>query len=154
MKKVAVLVGILAVVFLCSSVFAADANAVLGKWWNEAKTSNIEIYNCGGKLCGKIVFLKEPVYPANDAKGMAGKPKVDRENPDAAKRSTPILGMNILQGFTFAGDNVWEGGTIYNPEDGKTYKCKLTLEKPDLLKVRGYVGTPLLGKTQMWTRVK
>jgi uncharacterized protein (DUF2147 family) len=98
--------------------------------------------------------LKEPNYPADDPKGMAGKTKVDRENPDPAKKEQPILGMNLVWGFTHAGENVWEGGSIYNPREGKTYKCKMTLENPDTLKVRGFIGISLLGKTNIWTRVK
>ena len=154
MKRTAVLVGVLLVVFWAANLLAAEGDALVGKWWNEKKDAQIDIYNCEAKYCGKIVLLKEPVYPANDAKGMAGKPKVDRENPDAAKQKRPIMGLNLLAGFSYAGEKVWEGGTIYNPEDGKTYKCKLTLESPEQLKVRGYVGLPAFGKTQYWTRVK
>jgi uncharacterized protein (DUF2147 family) len=154
MKRTAVLIGVSLMVFFASSVFAAEADGILGKWWNEKKDAHIQIYKCDAGYCGKIAYLKEPVYNEKDTRGMAGKPKVDRENPDPAKRTNPIIGLNIISGFTYAGENVWEGGTIYDPEEGKTYKCKLTLEKPDKLKVRGYIGTPLLGKTQYWMRVK
>ncbi len=133
---------------------AQSPDAVLGKWWNEEKDAQVEIYSCEGKYCGKIVMLKEPNYPADDPKGMAGKPKVDRENPEADMRGRPLLGMNLVWGFTPAGENVWEGGLIYNPREGKTYKCKLTLESPDRLKVRGFIGISLIGKTNVWTRVK
>jgi uncharacterized protein (DUF2147 family) len=85
---------------------------------------------------------------------MGGKPKIDREYPDASKRERPILGMNIVWGFTPSGENLWEGGFIYNPREGKTYKCKLTLENPDRLKVRGFIGVSLIGKTNIWTRVR
>ena len=139
---------------LSTVVLAQKPDAVLGKWWNEEKDAHIEIYPCEGKICGKIVWLKEPNYPADDSKGMAGKTKVDRENPDPAKKGLPILGMNLVWGFTHAGENVWEGGSIYNPREGKTYKCKMTLENPDTLKVRGFIGISLIGKTNIWTRVK
>jgi uncharacterized protein (DUF2147 family) len=62
--------------------------------------------------------------------------------------------MNLVWGFTHAGDNVWEGGSIYNPREGKTYKCKMTLENLDTLKVRGFIGISLIGKTNTWIRVK
>jgi len=137
-----------------STLIAQNPNAVLGKWWNEEKDAHIEIYSCDSKICGKIVWLKEPNYPADDSKGMAGKPKVDRENPDPAKKELPILGMNLVWGFTHGGENIWEGGSIYNPREGKTYKCKMTLENPDTLKVRGFIGISLIGKTNLWTRVK
>jgi uncharacterized protein (DUF2147 family) len=134
--------------------FAQNSNPVLDKWWNEEKDAHIEIYSCDGKVCGKIIWLKEPNFPADDPRGMAGKPKVDRRNPDSAKREIPILGMNAVWGFTHTGENVWEGGSIYNPREGKTYKCKMTLEKPDTLKVRGFIGISLIGQTNTWTRVK
>jgi uncharacterized protein (DUF2147 family) len=140
--------------FLTSPVLAQNPDAVLGKWLIEEKDAQIEVFSCDGKICGKIVWLKEPNFPANDAKGMAGKPKVDRENPDPAKKDRPLLGMNVVWGFTHAGGNLWEGGSIYNSREGKTYKCKMTLEDPDTLKVRGFIGISLIGKTNVWTRVK
>jgi uncharacterized protein (DUF2147 family) len=57
-----------------------------------------------------------------------------------------------LSGFKFAGDNLWEDGTIYDPENGKTYRCKITLESPNRLNVRGFVGISLFGRTTVWTR--
>ncbi len=151
------ILSFLGATILCAMILTAGAQTrddVLGKWWNEEKDAQVEIYSCEGKYCGKIAMLKEPNYPANDPKGMAGKPKIDRENPEADKRERPLLGMNLVWGFTRAGENVWEGGFIYNPREGKTYKCKLTLENPDRLKVRGFIGISLIGKTNTWTRVK
>jgi uncharacterized protein (DUF2147 family) len=154
MKKAAILVGACAVLLLASWVYAAQPDPLLGRWWNQEKDAQIEIYTCDGKYCGRIVWLKEPNYPADDPKGMAGKPKVDRENPDPSLRTRPTLGLNLLSGFTRTGNDKWENGTIYNPREGKTYKCKITQESPDRLKVRGFVGISLIGKTQIWTRVK
>ena len=132
----------------------AGPDDVLGKWLNGKKTAHVEIYKAEGKYYGRIVWLKEPVYPADDKKGMAGKTKVDRENPDAAKRSQPIMGLVMLRDFVFAKDNLWEEGFIYDPENGKTYKCKMTLTSPDVLDVRGFIGFSLIGRTDTWTRVK
>lgn len=154
MRKVTVLVAMIMTIFLCSSVFAADANSILGKWRTDKKDTQIEIYKCGAQFCGKVIYMKYPNYVAGEKEGTEGTPRVDLMNPDRAKRATPLMGLNLLSGFVYSGDNLWENGTIYSPKKGKTYKCKLTLENPDLLKVRGYVGTPLLGETQMWTRVK
>jgi uncharacterized protein (DUF2147 family) len=155
MKRwVFVVIGLGLFLLFSRAGFAQNPNAVLGKWWNEEKDAHIEIYSCEGRICGKIIWLKEPNYPADDAKGMAGKSKVDRENSDTAKRELPILGMNLVWGFTHAGENVWEGGSIYNPREGKTYKCKMTLENQDTLKVRGFIGISLIGKTNIWTRFK
>ncbi len=135
-------------------VQAQNQDAIGGKWWNQEKDAQIEIYTCNEKYCGKIVWLKEPQFPPDDPEGMGGKIKVDRKNPDPAKREQTILGLNVVWGFTHAGENLWEGGFIYNPREGKTYKCKMTLETPDRLKVRGFIGIALIGKTNYWTRVK
>jgi uncharacterized protein (DUF2147 family) len=154
MRKNIFIFGLGFLLILAPWVHGQDPEAIGGKWWNQEKEAQIEIYPCAGKYCGKIVWLKEPNYPSNDVKGMGHKPKVDRENPDPSQRERPILGMNLVWGFTFSGGNLWEGGFIYDPRDGKTYKCKITLETPDHLKVRGYIGIPLIGKTNDWTRVK
>ena len=74
-------------------------------------------------------------------------------NPDQLKRSDKILGKNILWGFSFDGDE-WNGGYIYDPDSGKTYKCKMWLEGTDRLNVKGYIGVSLLGRAETWTRVK
>ena len=139
---------------LSSVVHAQNQDAIVAKWLNQEKEAQIEIYPCEGKYCGKIIWLKEPDYLPNDPKGMGGKPKVDRENPDPSKKGRPMLGLTLVWGFTSAGENLWEGGFIYDPRDGKTYKCKMTLETPDHLKVRGFIGISLIGKTNHWTRVK
>jgi len=154
MKKFLLIIGIGVTLFWGSYVQAQNQDAIVAQWWNQEKEAQIEIYPCEGKYCGKIVWLKEPHYPANDPKNMGGKPKVDRQNPDPSKRERPILGMNLVWGFSYAGENLWEGGFIYDPRDGKTYKCKMTLETPDHLKVRGFIGIALIGKTNNWTRVK
>jgi len=99
------------------------------------------------------VWLKEPFYPTGDAQGMAGKPKVDRNNPDVALRSRPLIGLPLVSGFHFAGADEWTGGTIYDPENGKTYSCKITLMSNGSLKVRGYIGISLFGRTTAWTRL-
>jgi uncharacterized protein (DUF2147 family) len=154
MKRFLTALSLAIILMLASTAAAQKPDAIVGTWWNEEKDAQIEIYPCEGRYCGKIIMLKEPNFPANDFKGMAGKPKVDRENPDVSKRERPILGMNIVWGFTPSGENLWDGGFIYNPRDGKTYKCKLSFENPDTLKVRGFIGISLIGKTNIWTKVK
>ncbi len=154
MKKTFIIFGMVGALLLAAPVYSQNPDAIVGKWWNQEKDAQIEIYPCDGKYCGKIIWLQEPNYPANDPKGMAGKPKVDRENPDSSKREQPILGMNLVWGFSFSGKNLWESGFIYDPRDGKTYKCKMTLQTPDHLKVRGFIGISLIGKTNDWTRVE
>jgi uncharacterized protein (DUF2147 family) len=156
MKKVLCPCVLLLALFITASLYAAGAgpDAVTGKWWNQEKTSQIEIFKQEGKYVGRIIWLKVPLYPGDDPKGMAGKPKIDRENPDHAKRDRPLLGMVMVWGFTPEGENLWENGFIYDPRNGKTYKCKMTLKSDDVLDVRGFIGVSLFGKTNTWTRVK
>jgi uncharacterized protein (DUF2147 family) len=154
MKNTFIIFGMAAALLVASPVHSQDPQAIVGKWWNQEKEAQIEIYLSNGQYCGKIIWLKEPNYPDNDPQGMSGKPKVDRENPDSSKRERPILGMNLVWGFTFSGGNLWENGFIYDPREGKTYKCKMTLETPDHLKVRGFLGISLIGRSNNWTRVK
>jgi uncharacterized protein (DUF2147 family) len=135
---------------LVNGVALAGEDAVLGSWLTDGGKSRVEISHCGEALCGKISWLKEPVYPEDDE--MAGQQKVDRENPDQALRSRPLEGLKLLSGFHYDKDNVWTGGRIYDPRNGKTYSCKMTLVDDHTLKVRGYIGFSLFGRTVIWTR--
>jgi uncharacterized protein (DUF2147 family) len=138
---------------LCVTAWGADdADAVAGAWSTADGKARIEIVKHDGLYDGKIVWLKEPNYPADDKQGMAGRPKVDRENPDKALQNRSIIGLPLIQGFKYAGDNVWSDGQIYDPESGKLYSCKLTLMMDGSLKVRGYWGISLFGRTEIWTR--
>ncbi len=154
MKRFFHAILLLLLVAFSAPAAAADAGSLSGLWWNDEKSAQIEIYRTGDRYAGKIVFMKEPVYPGDDAMGMAGQTKIDRHNPDPRKRSQPLMGLQILDGFRQTGDRVWEDGHIYNPKNGKTYRCKMTLEKQDTLAVRGFIGISLLGRTATWTRVK
>ena len=127
---------------VASSAFAED---ILGLW--DAGESHVEIYACGDRLCGRIAALDEPLDEE-------GKEKLDKNNPEPALQSRPLLGMDLVAGFVRAGKKKWEDGTIYDPRDGKTYKCVMKLQRDGSLKVRGYVGIPLLGKTVVWTRIE
>jgi uncharacterized protein (DUF2147 family) len=140
------------IILTASSVFGADADRILGLWNTAENKSKIEIFKCGDKYCGRIAELKEPNYTADDKDGPVGQPKVDRKNPDPSLRTHPLLGMELMHGFTYSGKNVWEEGKIYDPEDGKYYKCKMTLSAPNRLDVRGFIGFSLLGRTTTWTR--
>ena len=124
---------------------AVRAETPIGMW--ETGESHVEIYNCGDLLCGRIIALDEPL-------NVEGNPKIDSQNPDPALRTRPILGMDLIAGFSRKSDTQWVKGTIYDPRDGKTYKCKMTLKKDGTLEVRGYVGLSLFGKTVVWTRIE
>lgn len=147
------LISLVLVLCLAGAAIGAGPDDVMGKWLNQDKNAVINVYKCGAQYCGNIVWLKEPNYPADDKKGMAGMQKVDRENPDSSQHKKPILGMVILWGFGYAGDNKWEDGNIYDPNNGKTYSCKMTLAG-DKLNIRGFIGISLIGRTNVWTRQK
>lgn len=126
----------------------ALAQQVLGVWTPEERDSEIEIAICdGGKICGRIISLTEPLNEEGTA-------KLDINNKDASLWSRPIIGLELLTGFAADGQTKWKGGRIYNPRDGKTYKSTLTLNADGTLKVRGYIGIPALGQTQVWSRVR
>ena len=130
---------------------ATPANGIAGTWLTNDGTSKVRITESGGVYDGHVVWLKDPTFPADDAGGMAGKPKVDRQNPDPALRSRPVMGLAVLTGLRPAGANAWDGGTIYTPATGKSYPCKATVAADGTLKLT--VGGGVFGRTIAWTRV-
>jgi len=128
---------------VASPALAADPHGV---WLTEPGTSRIRIADCGGALCGTIVWLKDP----NDAETQ--KPKLDKFNADASKRSRPLMGVTIVIGMKPAGTNKWSG-QVYNAEDGKTYSGSVTMQGANALKLEGCALGGLLCKAQTWSRV-
>jgi uncharacterized protein (DUF2147 family) len=124
---------------------AVDHLSVVGIWKNEDAT--FEIFENQGKLSGKIIALKEPQTPE-------GKEKKDIHNPDPTKRERPIVGLVFMSGFSRKSDARWEDGTIYDPKTGNTYSGSMELEGPETIKVRGFIGISLIGRTDVWTRVR
>lgn len=145
MKRKTVLL-VLFVAFLGQRAWSqAKADDIVGYWQTRGKNpAKIQIYKSGDWYAGKIVWLTEATEN--------GRPKVDKKNPDVARRNQPIIGLPILSGFKFDGGDEWEEGKIYDPESGKTYSCYLSLKDKNTLKVRGYIGVSLLGRTEYWTR--
>jgi uncharacterized protein (DUF2147 family) len=122
------------------------ADDVIGIWQTHGdKPAKVQIYKKGVRYDGKIIFLQ---FPSDN-----GKPLLDKNNPDAGKQMRPVLGLVILTGFRFDTDE-WTDGDIYDPEKGKTYSCTMTLKDKNELKVRGYIGISLIGRTEVWTRVE
>lgn len=117
---------------------------VLGRWLTGSRRGVVEIFSCGQSLCGKLVWLIEPIR--------RGKPAIDDKNPDPALRQRPLCGLVILGGFRHTEPQRWTDGWIYDPDSGDTYHATIFLESAGLLKLRGYVGIPLFGETQIWTR--
>jgi uncharacterized protein (DUF2147 family) len=140
--------------WLMTPVVADDRDAIAGRWLNQEGLAVIEIARAGEVYEGRIVWLKEATYPAGDPKGMGGRDRVDRDNPDPALRSRRLLGLVIMRGFRFDGGRSWSGGRLYDPQSGKEYRGRMTLASPDTLSLRGYVGIPLFGRTSTWTRQK
>lgn len=121
----------------------ASPNAVVGRWQAESRHAIIEISRCGPSICGRVI----------DSDGLKANPGMkDAKNKDESLRSRPVKGMLMLQGFTWD-DGAWNGGTVYNAEDGKTYKGKVSVADANHLKLRGCIFVPLC-KTQTWTRVR
>lgn len=137
---------------LSASPYRADS--ISGLWEVEEGDGHIEIYRCGDSYCGSIVWLKEPLYPPDDKGKMAGRPLVDRENPKKELKGRPLAGLQIMEGYTFRGNNLWDQGRIYNTENGKTYSSRISMKSRDILELRGYIGIPLLGGSTVWKRVK
>ena len=123
----------MALMLIAANGFAQD---ILGTWLTEAGDAQVEIYQSGNTVNGKIVWLKK------------GPETKDTHNTDEKLRSRKLLGVNILSGLTKKKDK-WEGGKIYNPKNGKNYKCSIWLEGKEL-KVRGYLG--IFYETQTWKR--
>ena len=128
---------------VASPALAADPHGV---WLTEPGTSRIRIADCSGALCGTIVWLKDP----NDAETQ--KPKLDKFNADASKRSRPLMGVTIVIGMKPAGTDKWSG-QVYNAEDGKTYSGSVTMQGANALKLEGCALGGLLCKAQTWSRV-
>lgn len=152
MKRTRFLIAGIILLFGINNAYSQEfpADAVTGTWFNEEKTARIEIYENEGEFFGKIIWLDEPIDPDT------GEPKLDKENPDESLRNRPLNGLVMLREFEYDGDNEYSDGTIYDPKNGKTYKCKMTLIDKDHLDVRGYVGYSWmgLGRTTEWTREK
>lgn len=141
---------LLCLVLLCGAIGVASAQSLspLGVWTNSEKKATFEIYQCGNKLCGKIVSLAVPNDPAT------GKPKTDAMNPDPKLRKRPRLGLVFMRGFEYDSDNKWDDGKIYDPENGKEYSCYIKMLNANTMEVKGYIGFSLIGRSQTWTRVR
>jgi uncharacterized protein (DUF2147 family) len=156
MKRV--LAAVAFVFFAAVPLLAGDGDTILGVWATdpegEGGQAHVEIFAVDGKYSGKIVWLEEPLYTAEDEDGDEGEPKIDKNNPDSALQSRPIMGLELMTGFQYNGKGTWKKGTIYDPDNGKTYKCKVRLGDNGELMVRGYIGFSMIGRTSQWTRVE
>ena len=140
---------VLGMVVMTQTAQAASSDAK-GYWLTENNKAIVEFSECeaaGGKeLCGHIVWTANP----RDA---AGKLKLDIENPDPALRDQPVCGIKLIGGMRPVSVTEYKDGWVYNPRSGETYDAKVEVISADRLKMRGFLGISLLGRTQTWTRV-
>lgn len=135
----AALVGF-CMVFAGAGAMAADA--VQGYWLTQNKRAVVHVAPCdGGSMCGRIHWIID------------GGLQFDKFNEDEALRSRPICGLEILNDFDKEGAGDWEDGNIYKADDGDIYDADIEVEEDGRLKVRGYLGISMFGKTQYWTKV-
>lgn len=131
---------------LAVGAFAAHAQpqpqppAQAGRWLTESGNLEVDIAHCGDAWCGTVTRVL-----ANRSMSVPG------QEMDAVDKR-PALGMKILTGLQASGDAALTGD-IYNRENAKTYRVRLTMDGPRQMLVRPYVGIPLFGKTQLWRRV-
>jgi uncharacterized protein (DUF2147 family) len=144
-RKLSTLIALVAFAELLGNGRAAESSGAIGLWQNE--DAIFEIFETDGKLSAKVVSLHEPKTPE-------GKEKTDYRNPDPAKRNRPIVGLVFMSGFRSTRPGRWEHGTIYDPKTGNTYSCFMELQGPNQMKVRGFIGVSLIGRTQIWTRAQ
>lgn len=124
---------ILAAGVLLSKAVAQDtAKGVNGVWIDHTGQGAVEISPCGDKVCGRVVWLKNPLHKSRSGKLICG---------------TQVLGDLRRQAA-----NAWESGWIFNPEDEERFSAALQLTNPNTLLVTGYLGIKLLGETFTWKR--
>lgn len=139
---------LLRIALLCSLLFAPQllaaqtgADAILGTYLTEGGKSRVVISKQGNAYIGTITWLK---------KGDV----LDEKNPDKAETMKKLTGKVILRGLTHDSDRDYKNGKIYDPESGKTYSCKATTQENGDLRVRGFIGASLFGRTTTWKRIK
>lgn len=136
----------LSLLILVSALSLADEiPPVAGTWISGDGDGLIEIRIVGDGLSGIVAGSLNP-----DPE----RPDKDEKNPEPELRDRPLIGLEIFSGFSYAGEGRWKGGRIYDPNSGKTYRCVVTFVDADTLEVRGYVGVPMLGRTETWNRRK
>ena len=146
MKKIALLmIAFVSIIFSANA--QKNADDIVGVWVTGSGKAHVKIDKVGNYYFGRVVWLKEPLNEL-------GKPKLDKNNEDVTKRNKAIMGMQLVGGFEWKNDNLWETGNIYDPENGKTYKCKIDLENLNTMNVRGFIGISIFGRTDIWKRVK
>jgi uncharacterized protein (DUF2147 family) len=139
-----------------ASTASAQSPSVMGTWLTASGIAQVRIGPCpdaaNGPICGLVVGLINPKGP--DGNAVAPDMATDYRNAEPALRTRKVIGMPLIWGFKKTADpNAFEDGHVYNGENGKTYNANISLQPDGKLRLRGYVGTPMFGETQLWTRV-
>ena len=137
MRRRALLVA--AALGLSGVAWAAGSAGLEGDWVDPAG-SVIRVYGCGAAVCAKVVTIEASAPGTRDEK-----------NPNQALRGRSLCGLEIGQGFKRDNETHASGGTIYDPKSGKTYSGTMVAEGSSL-KLRGYIGVSLFGRTETWKR--
>lgn len=137
--------GLTALVTLATVATAAPAAKEAGLWYDDTGKGAVEIYGCGDKVCGRIMWLRDPL-------SKDGQPLTDGYNPNPSMRSRPICGLQILGNLVRQSDGSLDGGWVYDPKVGSSYDAAVALEDRNNLTLTGYKGIKLLSKSFTWTR--
>lgn len=139
-KKPLFISTLVATLFVAASAGAteSDPNAILGVYEINEGKGRFEIFERDGRYFGRIVWREESAQ--------------DVHNPDPELRARSLVGVEFIRDFAFDGEEHWVGGTLYAPDSGSTYKGRMWLEG-ETLKMRGYVGISLFGRTMSCPRV-
>ncbi len=125
---------------------AAADPALEGFWRDSDGEVILEVLPCAAARCAKVVWLKSPLGPD-------GMPLLDHKNSDPKLAVRPVCGMDVITGMEKQSDGSWGGGTVYVPDLGMSFSGKALIQSPTEVKVTGYVGIPLFGASEVWTKV-
>lgn len=143
MKKI---FGLLFAFLLTIISYGQNQEDIVGVWYSENKDGKFQIYKENDLYFGRLIWMQEPFEKDGQT------PKKDSKNPDKSLRNNPLQGSIILKNLKFH-KGEWKNGEIYDPQSGRTYKCKAKVKGNQLI-LRGFVGVSLLGKSTTWTLVE
>jgi uncharacterized protein (DUF2147 family) len=138
MKKLCLMILMLGSLRSFAQTSPTPGDQLLGLYWSPAKDAKIEIYKKGAQYFGRSIWVAHP--------------RKDNKNPNEVLKTREVLGIDLFTGFNFQ-DGAYNSGKVYDPESGKTYDCKMSLNG-EVLKVRGYIGISLFGRTEYFQRIK
>ena len=125
---------------------AAAQGSLDGRWLTQDKRAVVEVTPCGAKECGRIIWIKDPISP------QTGKPRVDKNNPDAGQRHRPIIGLTTLYNIAPATENLWNA-VSYDPRDGETHEITVRLSASgNKIELRGCALGGFVCQSEIWSK--